>query len=299
MPRITLEQWRALRAVVDHGGYAQAAEALHKSQSSVTYAIQKLESLLAVRAFEVQGRKAVLTEAGKALYRRAGRLLDEAEALERSAVDLAAGWEAEIGIAVEGLYPTWLMLRCLDLFGHEAPHTRIELFETVLTGTQEALLEGRAQLAIAATIPGGFSADPLMRVRFLAVAHPGHPLHRAGRQLTHADLRGHRQLVTRDSASVQRRDAGWLDAEMRWTVSNPSTSIGAVCRGYGFAWFPEDKIQTELAEGVLKPLPLREGAEKFAELYLVIARPDDAGPGIRRLADIIREETAARCSARG
>ncbi|MGD8689953.1 MAG: LysR family transcriptional regulator, partial [Gammaproteobacteria bacterium] len=67
MPRITLEQWRALRAVVDHGGYAQAAEALHKSQSSVTYAIQKLESLLAVRAFEVQGRKAVLTEAGKAL----------------------------------------------------------------------------------------------------------------------------------------------------------------------------------------------------------------------------------------
>ena len=44
MPRVTLDQWRALVAVVDAGGYAQAAEALHKSQSAVTYAVQKLES---------------------------------------------------------------------------------------------------------------------------------------------------------------------------------------------------------------------------------------------------------------
>ena len=34
-PRVTLEQWRTLQAVVDYGGYAQAAEALHRSQSSV------------------------------------------------------------------------------------------------------------------------------------------------------------------------------------------------------------------------------------------------------------------------
>ena len=41
-PHIALDQWRALIAVVDSGGYAQAAEALHKSQSSVTYAVQKI-----------------------------------------------------------------------------------------------------------------------------------------------------------------------------------------------------------------------------------------------------------------
>ena len=57
-PRISLEQWRALQAVVDAGGYAQAAEALHKSQSAVTYAVQKIEALLAVKIFEVIGRKA-------------------------------------------------------------------------------------------------------------------------------------------------------------------------------------------------------------------------------------------------
>ena len=44
--QITLEQWEALVAVVDAGSYAKAAETLHKSQSTLTYAVQKLESLL-------------------------------------------------------------------------------------------------------------------------------------------------------------------------------------------------------------------------------------------------------------
>ena len=32
--RVSLDQWRALVVVVDHCGYAQAAAALHKTQSS-------------------------------------------------------------------------------------------------------------------------------------------------------------------------------------------------------------------------------------------------------------------------
>ena len=63
-PRITLEQWRALLAVVDAGGYARAAKVLHKSQSSVTYAVQQLESQLGVKAFKIEGRKASLTPTG-------------------------------------------------------------------------------------------------------------------------------------------------------------------------------------------------------------------------------------------
>ena len=39
--RITLDQWAAF-AVVEAGGYAKAAQKLHKSQSSVTYAVQQL-----------------------------------------------------------------------------------------------------------------------------------------------------------------------------------------------------------------------------------------------------------------
>lgn len=61
-PNITLEQWRTLISIVDAGGYAQAAEMMYKSQSAVTYAVQKIESMLDVKVFELQGRKAILTQ---------------------------------------------------------------------------------------------------------------------------------------------------------------------------------------------------------------------------------------------
>ena len=294
-PHITLEQWRALVAVVDAGGYAQAAEALHKSQSSVTYAVQKLQSVLGVKAFEIQGRRSVLTPTGQLLYRRARALLDDADGLEKAARTLSAGWEAEIRVVMEIVFPTWLMLQCLDRFGSESPHTRIELMESVLGGTAEALLQGRADLAIAHSVPAGFSAEPLMRVRVVPAAHPDHPLHRLGRKVTLQDLRAHRQLIVRETSDA-RATRPPVEATQRWTVSSMSTSIIAARAGYGYAWFPEDKIREELSEGVLKPLPLRDGGERYGELYLVFADPDAAGPGTLRLAEIIREGVKSECS---
>ena len=294
-PRIGLEQWRTLIAVVDAGGYAQAAEALHKSQSAVTYAVQKLEAVLDVKAFEMQGRKAVLTPTGKLLYRRARALLDEAGGLEKAARSLAAGWEPEIRVAVEVLFPTWLILECLDRFGAEAPDTRIELIESVISGTQEALVSGYATLAIAGRIPPGFSGDTLIRLRVVPAASPQHPLHHLQRKVTLKDLRAHRQLVVRETG--QTRDARTsVEATQRWTVSNMSTSIIAARAGYGYAWLPEYKIRDELAAGTLRALPLREGGERFVELYLVFADREATGPGTLRLAEIIRESTSAECT---
>jgi len=293
-PRISLEQWRSLLTVVDAGGYAQAAQVLHKSQSAVTYAVQKIESLLRVKVFEVVGRKAHLTPTGEVLYRRAKALLDEANALEVAAGSLAAGWESELRLAVEIIFPTWLLLKCFARFGEEHPQTRIELYETVLSGTEEALLERKVDLAICSQVPQGFIGDPLMRLRFLAMAHPNHPLHQLGRELTLQDLREHRHLLIRDTGS-QRRSGNQLGAEQSWTVSHKATSIHAAGMGLGFAWFAEDTVRGELERGELKPLPLREGGERWANLYLVFADRDYAGPGGLRLAQIIREHVAEQC----
>lgn len=292
---ITLEQWRTLISVVDTGGYAQAAEALHKSQSSVTYAVQKIESLLGVKAFEIQGRKAILTPTGRFLYRRARALLDESSALERAARRLSAGWEAEIRIAAEIIFPTWLLLDCLDKLGKESPHTRIELIESVLGGTSEALLTGAVDLAIAGMVPAGFLGIPLMQLRFIPAASPAHPLHQLGRDVTLEDLRHHRHLVVRESGTRRDTKVMTLDVTQRWTVSHGATSIEAAKRGFGFSWFPEEKILKELQEGTLKPLPMRDGGERFTQLYLVLADPDSAGPGTRRLAEIIREAVSTEC----
>jgi len=294
-PHISIEQWRALIAVVDAGGYAQAAVKLHKSQSSITYAVKKLEQVLNVTVFEIQGRKAVLTPTGQLLYRRAKALLEEASGLERAAKKLSAGWEAELGLAVDHLFPTSVLLLCLAKFGEESPHTRVEVIESVLSGAYEALEQGRADIAIASAPAAGHLGDPLMPVRLIAVASPAHPLNKLNRSLTDSDLRRYRHLVVRDSSTTRRGSALSIEATQRWTFSNIRTSIDAACRGYGFAWFPDDKIRVELDAGTLVPLKLREGSERSGTLYLVHADRDSAGPGSLRLAEIIRETTASSC----
>jgi DNA-binding transcriptional LysR family regulator len=297
-PRISLEQWKAFVSVVESGGYAQAADRIHKSQSTLSYAIQKMERLLRVKAFEIKGRKAELTDAGHILYVRGKALLEEAARLEQAAESLSAGWEAEIRLAVEVVFPTWLLLKSLAAFGDEHPQTRIELYETVLEGNVEALTEGRADIAIGPSIPAGFVGEALMTVRFVLAAAPSHPLHQLGRPIVPADLKPHRHLIIRDTGSKRVRATNVI-ATQRWTVSNKATSIRAATMGLGFAWFPEDSIREELLGGQLKALPMREGTERYATLYLIHAGSDRVGKGARRLGEIVHEQVKALCPESG
>jgi DNA-binding transcriptional LysR family regulator len=216
-------------------------------------------------------------------------LVEEASDLEQAAHTLSAGWEAEIRVAAEILFPCRLLLECLDRFGRESPRTRVELIESVLGGTADALFKGEADLVISPEQPPGFLGELLMRVRLVAVAQADHPLHRYGRALTQRDLRAYRHLVVRDSGGKRDRRAVSVEVDQRWTVSQIATSIQAVSMGFGFAWLPEAHIREELKAGLLKPLPLREGGTREVPLYMIFANPDFVGPGVKRLADIIRE----------
>jgi DNA-binding transcriptional LysR family regulator len=269
---------------------------MHKSQSTLTYGIKKLESLLGVKVFELRGRKAVLTPTGELLYRRGKAVVEDAARLEHVAGELAKGWEPEIRVAVDILFPTWLLLKCFAEFAAERPETHLELYETVLGGTEEALAARRVEFAIGTSVPQGFVGDVLMPVRAVCVAAPAHPLHQLGRELTLEDLRKHRHVVIRDSGEQRVRSAGWIN-ELRWTVSNKATSIHAVGLGLGYAWYPEDSVRGELERGALKPLLLREGAEKSGTIYLIFADREAAGPGTLRLAQILREAVARECKA--
>ncbi|MFY0665085.1 MAG: LysR family transcriptional regulator [Natronospirillum sp.] len=296
-PHISLDQWRCLVAVVDAGGYVQAAEALHKSQSSITYAVQRLEHLLDVKVFSIHGRKAELTPVGRMLYQRACQLLEDSLSMERAAGKASVGWESEINIAVEILFPTWLLLECLNAFGEVSPQTRINVHETVLDGGTELLQQGKLDLAILPGVPPGYNGIVLQRsATIVPVAHPDHPLHHTQRELSLRDLRKHRHIVVRDTSSLRTDKTYTVDVADRWTVTNMATLIGAVSRGYGFAWLPTEKIRQELDEGVLKPLPLIDGSERFVDLYLIYPDPQAVGPGVSRLAEIIRERVETTCA---
>jgi DNA-binding transcriptional LysR family regulator len=292
MQRTTLEQWRMLQAVVQHGGFAQAAAAIHKSQSTINHAVHKLQDRLGLQLLEVVGRKAQLTEAGALMLRRAGQLLDQAGELEAVAATLASGTEAEIRAAVDEIYPGSFLAEVLHRLSMAYPHTRVQLYETVLSGGAELLASGRVDLLVSNTVPGGFIGTPLLRAEFVAVAHPAHPLHQLGRELTLLDLQSHRQIVVRDSAREQAVDVGWLGAEQRWTVSHAATSLDMIERGMGFAWLPRSRVSPGVTAGRLKPLPLAAGAHRYHELYLVYADVDRAGPATRELGRLLLEACA-------
>ncbi|GAA3938872.1 LysR family transcriptional regulator [Litoribacillus peritrichatus] len=296
MPKVTLDQWKMFHAVIEEGGYAQAADKLFKSQSTITYGIQKLQDQIGVKVLAIKGRKAVLTNEGEVLLRRSKTLLREADELERVATSLSQGWEAQINIVMDAIFPTCIVTEALNQLAELTPDTRIEFRETVLSGTGEALIEGTADIAITGRVPQGFLGEPLLNVEFQPVAHPDHPLIRSGKDILLQDLKRERQIVTMDSGKV-RTDSGWLGAEQRWSVNHMGIAIEQVCQGLGFAWLPITRIRNQIEQGLLKPIPLKDGGTRYVQSYLVFKDPDQAGPGTRKLAEILtRVCTEGDCS---
>lgn len=288
-PRVTLDQWRTLQAVVDQGGFAQAAEVLHRSQSSVSYTVARMQEQLGVPLLRIDGRKAVLTEAGDVLLRRSRQLVKQASQLEDLAYNMDQGWEAEVRLVVDAAYPTERLINALAAFIPQSRGCRVRLREEVLSGVEEVLTEGTADLAISSLDLVGYLGHELQAVEFVAVAHPQHSLHQMQRQLTFEDLQLQLQVVIRDSGRSKPRDVGWLGAEQRWTVSSLSTAARFVSSGLGFAWLPRHLIGRELAEGSLLPLPLEKGGSKHPRFTLYSHRDKTLGPASQILVELLRK----------
>jgi len=241
----------------------------------------------------LSGRRARLTDAGELLLRGARNLLSEAMELEALASTLAEGWEAEVGLAVDGICPRPVLMAALNGFSAQAAGTRVELFEEVLSGASEALSDGRVDLALAPAPPSGFLGEPIMDIAFQAVASPGHPLHGLDRALTGEDLSRQVQVVIRDSARRSRQDSGWLGSPRRWTVSSLATAREVVEEGTGFAWLPLHLAEQGIRRGRLKALRMQDGGGKKSHLYLVQARNHATGPAVQLLASCLRSAAKA------
>ena len=288
MARSTIEQWRMFKAVAEHGGFQQAADVIYKSQSSIHHAVHKMEELLGVTLFQVEGRKTMLTAAGEQLLRRVNYLLAEAERMENVALNLKSGVESSLNIAVDEAFPRDKLFQVLAAVSAEYPLIRIELLETILTGANELLRQGKADIALSPfTLPDNLSED-ICQVEFIAVAGREHPLNLPPRELTLEELKTCRQIVIRDSALEQKKDVGWLGSDQRWTVSHVGTSIELLRKNLGFAWLPLTAVQPFLDDGSLVPLQLPRGAKRSATFYLNFNDADTLGPVARSFIGHLR-----------
>lgn len=287
-PRVTLEQWRVFQAIIDQGGYAQAARYLHRSQSAVSYAMSRLQEQLGIPLLKIKGRKALLTEQGQILLQRSRHLVSEATEIENFAQHLSQGREAEIKLVVDAVFPNDLLMDALSIFAKHSQGTRVQLREVILSGASDALIHDEAELVIGVETPAGFLADPLIEVELIAVARPDHPLHQLEREITSADLAQHMHVVIRDSGQHEKMDVGWLSSQERWTVSSIDSALSAIEHGLGYGWIPSNRLIEALGDGHLKPLLLEQGSTYKAFLFMSYGHPQNIGPATRELASIIK-----------
>src|ERR1700748_3702170 len=83
---LDLELLRSFVSVVDAGGFTRAGERVHRTQSTVSQQIKRLEDDVGQPLFNRNGKDITLTEAGERLLSYARRLL----ALEEEARDVVA-----------------------------------------------------------------------------------------------------------------------------------------------------------------------------------------------------------------
>ena len=288
MFRITLEQWRMFKSVVDYGGFNQAALAIRKSQSSIHNAVNKIESQLGVKLFFIKGRRTLLTDSGELMLRRANYLLDEAAKLEAIATNLANGVESSLKIAVDEMFPFKLLYEILNRVSEGFPQLRVEIVESVLSGATELIRNNSVDIAISPYPIENMFSEELCQIDFIAVAAKNHPLNKIDGHISFDDLKPHRQIVVRDSAKTNKSDEGWLGSDERWTISHLKTSVVMILQELGFAWLPLSLIKNELESGALKPLNLDAGYLRKSKLYLLSNDNDCLGPAARFLISEFR-----------
>jgi DNA-binding transcriptional LysR family regulator len=289
LPRTTFDQWLAFAAVVDSGGFSQAAARLHRSQSAVSYLLARLQESLGVRLLEIRGRRAELTEAGRELLRRSRPAIDQFERLEKLAQSLQQGWEAELRLVVDASFPQEPLMQVLGELRQGCPHTTVQLADAVLSGAEEAIVHGEADVVVTTRVPPQALGDWLMDVPMIAVSSPGHPLQGADEPVTVDALAEHTQVVVRDSGREHPRDEGWLGAERRWTVASVEASLAVVRAGLAYAWLPGHRVQPLLVSGELKLLPMVAGSVRRMALHVVMVNGAGAGPAARLAVELLRK----------
>ncbi|WP_207483879.1 LysR family transcriptional regulator [Arenibaculum pallidiluteum] len=113
--------------VAQHGGFGRAARATGRPKATLSRRVAELEAALDLRLFERGARALKLTEEGRALFERAGRLLAE---LEETAATIASGGERPRGrlrISAPLLFSQTAMGKIAAGFALKYPEVRLEV----------------------------------------------------------------------------------------------------------------------------------------------------------------------------
>jgi len=293
-PPISIEALLVLDAIEYRGSYAAAAEQLNKVPSALSYIVQKLEEQLNVTIFERQGRRSVLTPAGKHLLVEGRKVLYAINSLSEQTQTIANGWEPKIRIACDSIIDIKPVFSGIECFLAEHENIEIDVQEEVMNGTWEALIEDRVDLVIGAPSPvpnqKGIRAVKTGELGSVLVMSKSHELSqqssRVKQSIQPSDLTKYRSVVVHDSAQ---HEIPWsvnmIEGSQHFFVSSITQKIEAIIAGIGIGYLPKNLIQHHIVAGELIIIEL---AEKLPPQDLFMAwKITNKGKGLNKLIAIL------------
>ena len=293
-PPISIEALLVLDAIEYRGSYAAAAEQLNKVPSALSYIVQKLEEQLNVTIFQRQGRRSVLTPAGKHLLVEGRKVLHAINALSEQTQTIANGWEPKIRIACDSIVDINPIFTGIQHFLAEHQNIEIDVQEEVMNGTWEALIDDRVDLVIGAPSPvpnqKGIRAIKTAEFDSVLVVSKSHALadrFSRDRQLIEPiELAQFRSVIVHDSAQ---NEIPWsvnmIEGSQQFFVSSITQKIAAIIAGIGIGHLPKCTVQHYIKSGQLVVIDL---AEQPAPQDLFMAwKITNKGKGLNKLKAIL------------
>lgn len=293
-PPISIEALLVLDAIEFRGSYAAAAEQLNKVPSALSYIVQKLEEQLNVTLFVRQGRRAVLTPAGKHLLLEGRKVLNAINALSEQTQTIANGWEPKIRIACDSIIDIKPIFSGIQGFLAEHKNIEIDVREEVMNGTWEALIEDRVDLVIGAPSPvpsqKGIRAIKTGKLESVLVVAKTHELSKKLQQskasIQASDLTQYRSVIVHDSVQ---HDIPWsvnmIEGSQHFFVSSITQKIAAIIAGIGIGHLPKSMVHSYIDSGQLVVIEL-EYKPTPQDLYMAW-KISNKGKGLKQLISIL------------
>jgi DNA-binding transcriptional LysR family regulator len=289
---LDIDLLRSFVSVVDAGGFTRAGERVHRTQSTVSQQIRRLEETLGRELLHRNGRSATPTEEGERLLSYARRILALAEEA-RDVVARPAG-EGVVRLGIPEDFAAYRLPALLAQFARTRPGLRLDVRCGLSVLLARALERGELDLALYKRDAGEHRA----RAGGTAIATWPEHLHWVASRRHRVETTGSVPLAVFEQGCLYRgRAIHALEAAARtWHVAYTSPSLfgiqAAVSAGLGVSILPDVAI---LAEH--KVLGRGDGFPPIANTELALVAAPDATPATRRLADVLAEACTAQ--ARG
>ncbi|MGR6839981.1 LysR family transcriptional regulator [Aliivibrio wodanis] len=290
--KTTLDQWLTLFEIDKAGSIQAAAIALNKSHTTLIYAVKKLEDQLGVSLLKVEGRRAVLTDDGKSLLRRAQSMLEQAKALEEISTQLSQGIEAEITVAIDHLCDRSWLYSAMSEFLDDNSTTSVQIIETSLSKTTNMVTSESADISIITLPITNHSCEAFGMVEMFPVVVKHHPLASLSNPCL-SDLITNNQIVIRDLGLDNKQNAGWLKSNQRITVDNFDHAWQATKQGLGYCRLPLHIIEHHNDKNMII-LDIEGSTSYQVPLHLTLPKGAKTGPAAKCLYQLLIKSVQTR-----